>query len=310
MMKRSLLILLLLVSSVAPAMTPPRATWTWEPESYAMLEDPVFAAEAIRFLRAQRIDIVYLYADAYQGRNLIQARPQAYRSLIRNLHREGIKTYALLGSAYLHTEAYILPEHRDDALAMFRRVLDYNAAAAPEERFDGINLDIEPHILDQWDTQRDKLLHDFLDMGRALMQEKRKSGQSLPVGPAMAFWLDGIELDWRGQRRPVSEHVQGIYDYVAVMDYRDHAAGRDGMIRHVENEMAYARAHGKRVVIGIDVSAGEPQKVSFDHLTPADMARELGVVEQAYGEDPAFDGFAIHHFRAYRDWVARGGRSE
>jgi hypothetical protein len=310
MMRSTLVFLLLLVTAVVPAMAAHRATWTWERESYAMLEDPAFADQAIAFLQAQQVDTVYLYADAYQGRNLIQAHPEAYRALILHLHRKGMQAYALLGSAYLHTEAYILPERREDALSMFRRVLAYNAAAAPEERFDGINLDIEPHILDQWDTQRDKLLGDFLDMGQALMEEKRKSGLSLRVGPAIAFWLDGIQLDWHGRRRPVSEHVQDIYDYVAVMDYRDHAAGGDGMIGHVENEMDYARAHGKRVVIGIDVSAGEPQKVSFDHLTPADMARELGLVEQAYGDDPAFDGFAIHHFRAYQDWVARGGHSE
>ncbi len=105
----------------------------------------------------------------FQGQNLVAARAQSYRQFIRRLHGKGLRAYALLGSACLHTEEYVLPEHRNDALAMLQRVLDYNAVARPDERFDGINLDIEPHIL---------------DLGQALMELKRASGQALLVGPA------------------------------------------------------------------------------------------------------------------------------
>jgi hypothetical protein len=35
--------------------------------------------------------------------------------------------------------------------------LDYDAADRPDERFDGINLDIEPHVLDQWAVRPDQL---------------------------------------------------------------------------------------------------------------------------------------------------------
>ncbi|HVR82551.1 MAG TPA: hypothetical protein VHF02_10795 [Luteimonas sp.] len=306
-MTKSILIAIVVVfaSSAFSAAAAERAIWTWEQDSYALVEDRAFADEAIAFLRAKHVDTIYLYADAYQGRNLIESRPDAYRQLIRRLHRRGMRAYALLGSAYLHTEAYILPSHRQDAVAMFQRVLDYNAAASPDERFDGVNLDIEPHILEQWDTQRDGLLLHFLDMGQELMALKRKSGLSLAVGPAMPFWFDGIELDWRGVKKPVSEHVFDIYDYAALMDYRDHAQGGDGIIDHASNEMTYADSHHKRVVIGVEVTPSDIQKVSFDHLAEPDLERELRLVEQAYRDSPAFAGFAIHHFRGYRAWLAR-----
>ena len=284
-----------------------RAIWSWEQASYEMVRDPSAGEAAIEFLRSKHIHTLYLYADAYGGQNLIEAQPELYQRFISRLHHRGLRAYALLGSGYLHTEEYVLPEHRAAALAMFRRVLDYNVAAGGDERFDGVNLDIEPHILDQWPARKLQLLQQFLDLGQALMDLKHAAGQPLAVGPAIPFWLDGIELDWRGQSKPASEHVLDIYDYAALMDYRDHAAGGDGIVSLAADEMAYAERLHKRLVIGIDVSPDEIQKLSFDHLTEADLERELALTAKAFRGNHAFAGFAIHHYRRYRDWLARTG---
>lgn len=283
-----------------------RAVWTWEKDSYAMLDDPKQADDAITFLRAKGIGTIYLYADAYQQRNLIRDQPEKYRAFIRLLHRRGLRAYALLGSAYLHTEEYILPERREVALAMFRQVLRYNRTSQPSERFDGINLDIEPHILDAWPAQKMQLLEQYLDLSAAFMQLKRQSGLSLEVGPAIPFWLDGIELDWHGRKKRVSDHVIDTYDYVALMDYRDHADGGDGIVSHAMDELEYAARRKRRVVIGVEVTPNEITKVSFDHLSEADMERELALVEKGVAGQPAFAGFAIHHFRGYQKWLERG----
>lgn len=287
-----------------------RAIWAWEQVSYAMVQDRASGDAAIAFLQSKRLRTMYLYADAFQGQNLLQARADLYRQFIRRLHRAGLRAYALLGSGYLQTESYVLPEHRADALAMFQRVLDFNAAAQPQERFDGINLDIEPHILDQWAQQKLQLLGQFLDLGQALMERKRASGQSLPVGPAIPFWLDGIVLDWHGTMKPASELVIDIYDYVALMDYRDHAAGPDGIVSHAEDKMAYAARRHKKLVIGVDLSTSEIQKVSFDHLTEADLEQELALTETAFRGSHAFAGFALHHLEAYQSWLAHERRAE
>ena len=281
----------------------PRAIWTWEGESYAMLESEGMAAQGIAFLKARSIGTVYLYADAWRGRNLIVTQPERYRRLLRRLHASGLKVYALLGSGYLNTERYVLPRHRDEAVAMLQRVLDYNKAAALDERFDGINLDIEPHILAEWSTRKLELLADFLDMSDALMRVKARSGQALPVGPAIPFWLDGIQLDWHGRRKPVNQHVQDIYDYVALMDYRDHADGGDGLVSHAMDELAYGEAIGRPVLIGIETMPDELKKVSFNHLGEADLERELAATARSVGGMRSFGGFVVHHYASYRRWL-------
>src|SRR5260221_7041274 len=150
-MTRAVLGTLVLTLLLGPRTLPAaeRAIWAWEEVSYAMVQDRAAGDAAIEFLQSKHIRTVYLYADAFQGQNLVQVRPELYRQFIRRLHGKGLRAYALLGSAYLHTEGYVLPEHRDAALAMFQRVLDYNAAARPAERFDGGNHRIDPYGLAQ-----------------------------------------------------------------------------------------------------------------------------------------------------------------
>ena len=300
------LALMLLALGAAAASPSSRAVWTWERDSYAILESREAAEAAFDFPRSKRVDTIYLYADAFEGRNLIADQPQRYRDFIAQAHGRGFRVYALLGSAYLHTERYILPGQRREATAMLRRVLDYNAKAPAAARFDGANLDIEPHLLDEWsDATREDLLRDFIDVSAAWMAMKKESGQTLAIGPAMPFWFDGIPVQWHGRTRPASEHLADLYDYVALMDYRDHADGRDGIIAHAAKEMAYAEKIGKQVVIGLELTPNELKKVTFNHLREVDLEREIAATQAAYGESKAFAGFALHHYRGYREWVAK-----
>lgn len=300
----SWLAMLMLALTSGAALASSRAVWTWEPESYAMLESREAADVAFAFLRERKVDTLYLYADAHEGRNLIVGQPQRYRDFIAMAHARGFKVYALLGSAYLNTERYILPEHRRDAVAMLQRVLDYNAKAPEASRFDGVNLDIEPHLLDQWnDATRAELLHDLIEVSAEWMRMKRESGQTLAIGPAVPFWFDGIPVRWRGTTKPASEHLADLYDYLALMDYRNRADGRDGIVAHAAREMAYAQKIGKRVVIGLELGRSEPKKVTFNHLREADLRREMAATEKAYDGSAAFAGFALHHYRSYREWI-------
>lgn len=300
----TILALVLMVSAGTAAATD-RAIWTWEQATFGMVQDRGAGDSAIAFLRSKRIRTIYLYADFYRGENLGGPQAALYRLFVQRLHRGGLRVYALLGSAYLHTEEYVLPEHREDALAMFRQVLAYNAAAKPGERFDGVNLDIEPHVLDQWAEHKRELLGQFLDLGQALMELKRTSGQSLEVGPAIPFWYDGIALEWHGHTKPASEHVLDVYDYIALMDYRDHAEGPDGIISNGIEELKYAQRLHKKLIVGVDVAPNEVQKVSFDHLAEQDLERELALAERVFRGYRAFSGFAIHHFDGYQQWLAR-----
>lgn len=298
------LLLFLLVADVQ-AQSRERAIWMWEEDSWSMLKNPDRARDKISFLKRQGINTLFIYADAHANENLIVDQPQLYARLIEQLHREGFKVHALLGSWQLHTERYILPENREKALQMVQRVLDYNQQAVPTAHFDGINLDIEPHVMDDWSSRREQYLQMFMSVSEAWMAIKRRMNQTLKIGPAIAFWLDGILVTHAGKTKPASEHIQDIYDHVVLMDYRDHAHGPDGILSHALDELAYGRRTGKPVWLGIETSPNEIRKLSFDHLSPKQMEDELELVRQSLINEQAFAGFVIHHYGSYRNWLSR-----
>jgi len=291
---------LLVHGTVVPSASPPRATWVWEDDPFRLLDDAAFRAETIRSLKNRRIGTVYLYADAFQGRNPLVHEPDRYRRLIAAFHERGIAVQALLGSIDLHTERYILPELRTAAERMFREVLDYNRRAEPTERFDGVNLDIEPYILDDWRPRREERAGQYLDLCARYRRMRDEAGAPLAVGPAMPFWFDGIAVSWSVETAPLSEHVQRIFDYVAIMDYRDHALGRDGIVSHAQDEIAFADRIGRKVVIGVETLRTTPPKVTFYEEGSNALERELTLTTEAFRDRPSFAGFAIHHWETYR----------
>lgn len=293
-------------ASTAAGQRAHRAIWLWEPDIYQMLDSPADAEAALDFIEERGIGTVYLYADEWEGRNAIRDEPEKYRALIAGMNARGLAAYALLGSAPLHTHEYVLDEKRDMAVAMFQRVLDYNASSEPHERFVGVNVDIEPYILEDWNEQRQHRAWQFLDLARVYMRMTEESGQELDVGPAIPFWFDGFEVELDGVSKPLSQHVQDIYDYVSLMDYRDRAEGGDGIIRHGSLEMDYAATIGKKVMIGVETMQTDPEKLTFHEEGTEALEAELALAEKAWAGRPEFGGFVIHHFRTYRALPAQG----
>ena len=297
----SVILAVLFAGSAAAAAAIHRAVWVWETDTFQLLDREDRWNETFTFLARWKFNTVYLYADKYQGRNIIGDEPEKYRRLIAALHGRGCKVYALLGSMYLRTQEYILPERRAVAVRMFENVLRYNAGSDAGEPFDGINIDIEPYLLDDWRANRTLRATQYLDLAAEFMRLKRGAGGTLAVGPAMPFWFDGIDdIMWRGKRQRLSDHVQDIYDYVAIMDYRNFAQGSDGIIAHATDEIEYADRTGKTVVIGVETQRTEPRKVTFYGMGYAAMDEQLRIAETEFSSHPSFSGFAIHHIGSYR----------
>jgi hypothetical protein len=286
----------------------PWAIWIWEEDAFRMLDQSVAEREVASFLDQQHITTIYLYADEFAGRNILVNQPEKYRRLIANAHARRISVYALLGSAYLKTQEYILPEKRAVAIRMFGRVLEFNASTPePSSRFDGVNVDIEPYLLDDWASARPLRGQQYLDLSAEFMRMKAAVGATLVVGPAMPFWFDGIDdVEWNGQRRRLNERVQDLYDYVAIMDYRNFALGSDGIVSHAQDELDYADRVGKKVMIGVETLRTTPEKVTFFGKSQAYLDAQLAAAEAAVSQHRSFGGFVIHHLSSYRVLVLGG----
>ncbi|MGC1454191.1 MAG: hypothetical protein WA946_03270, partial [Nitrospirota bacterium] len=193
---------------------------------------------------------------------------------------------------------------------MFGAVLEFNRGTPDaSSRFDGVNIDIEPYLLDDWETGRPVRGRQYLDLSAEFMRMKAAAGSSMLVGPAMPFWYDGIEdVEWKGQRRKLNEFVQDIYDYVAIMDYRNVAEGPDGILSHAQDELDYADRMNKKVMIGVETLETTPAKVTFFGKGGKYFEAQLAVAESAMTRHRSFGGFVVHHLRSYRVLVGEKKR--
>jgi hypothetical protein len=293
------------VMMVHDAVAAPCAVWIREEETFLMLDKEEVQREVVTFLDRQHISTMYVYADEFHGRNILVNEPGKYRKFIASAHARGFKIFALLGSGDLRTDEYILPENRPAALRMFGNVLDFNKNTPDaSSRFDGVNIDLEPYLLDDWSSALPLRVRQYLDLSAEFMRMKAAAGSSLLVGPAMPFWYNGIEdVEWNGQRRRLNEHIQDMYDYVALMDYRNVAEGPDGIVSLAQDELDYADRIDKKVMIGVETLETEPEKVTFFGKDEQYFETQLARAESAMIRHRSFGGFAVHHLESYRALV-------
>lgn len=289
-----------------------RALWVWERASYAAVfnEDEREKLGAVMddttTFDSDAINTIYLGVDRYQGVDMLRDARDEVADFVRWAHARGYQVQATIAGGTRPPFFGALEQYEHFAVAEMEKVLDYNLAVDEAARFTGVNVDIEPYILPQWKEPGTTLPTRWLSVLETLIERRDASGQPLLFGPAIPRWLDTstccTAIEWKGTVKPLSDHIQDLTDYIAIMDYRDTADGGAGIIAQAQHEMDYAAAIGKpqSVVIGVeskDLSGGgDPETVTFWEEGRLAMEAELDKTYAAFADSPGFAGVAMHHF--------------
>ncbi|WP_018752052.1 hypothetical protein [Paenibacillus sanguinis] len=268
------------------------ALWVWE---YSDIATSAARSELIDFSLSKGINTLYVNT----GTNLT-ANPGHYRALIAQAHANDMQVEALDGqSDWVRAENHSIP------LGRLQDVIDYNAASAVNERFDGVHHDNEPYTLPDWSENRQELSVDYLDLAAKSQQLLADSGSSMTFSGDIPFWYDTFSITHNGITKEMHKHVQDVMDYVTIMDYRDFAEGPDGIIQNGQNEVDYGSAIGKKVVIGVETYEvpGDPEFVTFYEEGEAYMNQELEKVEAYFASADGYGGQAIHYYTTYKNML-------
>jgi hypothetical protein len=142
---------------------------------------------APRFLcvcERHRIGIVWAQIATSAGRNDRHVdRAADWKAFVAEAHRRDMKLHALDGDPH-----YAPRDQHRAALSIVTAVVAYNAAAAPNERFDGVHFDVEPHVLLDWRVRqlRERLLEDYLELNARAAAVAHDAG--LAYGVDVPFW--------------------------------------------------------------------------------------------------------------------------
>lgn len=268
----------------APA---PRALWVWDGAS--IRRSPAQRKALFEFLDVPRGDrdrpIRVLFFDAGSRADLGDAQEaRSVREFVRAAHRRGVRVDYLCGDA-----RWALPEEHDAALGLLDAALAYNAASAPDERFDGFQYDVEPYLLKSWPAK--ETISAYLALLDKASKRIRLSKARLRLGAAIPAWFDAADLG--GLHRSVIDRV----DYVALMDYVDTTPR---FVDGARGEVEYASAKGKKVWAGAETQElrDEPHATFFAKGAAA-MEEAFASATTHFGNSRGFAGVAIHHYASY-----------
>ncbi|MDU4697598.1 MAG: hypothetical protein E6Y08_17460 [Paenibacillus sp.] len=272
--------LLVLLAFIRPSGSQAKATWIWE--TTVIEQHP---AELLDFVRKQSVDTIFLQIGG-------GVKPESYRSFIRAAAKDGIRVHALSG----HPD-WALRERRNEAEAFLKWVIDFNREAKAEERFAGIQLDVEPYLLDRWQKDQEAVVEQWMEGVRAWTEEARYN--DLAIGAAVPFWLDQIDHPSGTLKLPLGDWMVDQFDYLAIMAYRD-AAGRIYEIS--QRTLNEADRQDKRVWVGVELGESrEGPGISFYEQPLASLNREMKRLEELGRKHDSFAGIAVHSYEAWHN---------
>jgi len=291
---RSMIILLFVAFIVYDLFVPPQkaeaetfapggsesAMWVWDP---GLLNGGW--EQLLEFASQQDVNRIYFGVD-------ITIKPYKYQPFVRKAHESGIAVEAVSGRA-----SWVFHENRSKMLDYARWVVAYNAAVAPEERFTAARLDLEPHQLAEWKTDRDRLTGLWAETAAQFSAEIHKT-PGLSATADVPFWLDGYLVPGTAQK--MHDFMIATFDEVTIMAYRNFAEGPNGILNVVASELESARLAGKKLTIGLETKYNnEAPYVSFYGMSRAYMQNEQFKVYDILKDDPAFAGFSVHEYKAW-----------
>lgn len=266
----------------------PRTLWVWNIDPAQHLK----AREALFDLCDRTaVEILYLYIGDFSEKE-DPAYAQHLVEFLRESHKRHLKVEALTGNPIWQFE-----ENHETALQWVRSFLEFNKNRPIEARIDGISLDVEPYLAQEWNEDREGVKAAFLSLlkkVRALIEEY--PDQTFRFGVVVPIFYDTEGGDFE---KTIFETV----DVVALMDYYD--TPRE-MLGNALFHLKLADSLGKKVTIGLETQDLVAMKQggrrnTFHEEGWEEMEGVLKEVAQEVKAYASFEGFAIHHYASYKN---------
>ncbi len=277
-----------------------KALWVWNTSE--ILAGSSEREEFLSFLSHEEFTCIFLQipGDFAMKTNNI-------RSLISDLSLINVKVYALDGN-----KDYALPEYHGQVLEKVDEIILYNEESERNEKFYGIQYDIEPYLLPEFKTEKQAwILEHYIELFMEISD--RISGKDLVFSAAIPFWFDSpdpytkqirtVTVD--GLKKPLMEQIIDVTDNIAIMDYRTVADGNNGIIALAQNELSYASLKNKEVFIGLETKPLSDDNLSFAAIGLTGLKSVMEEAKKKLMDYNSFSGFAIHEYRSYKNLVKK-----
>jgi len=264
----------------------PCGMWVWKLDPIGNQRQ---RRQLLDFCERVAVERIYLFlAEMKEAEDPEYAR-QAGEFLAEASSR-GVQVEALTGEP-----TWAFTSQHEEALEWIGDLLAFNQHRPTEQRFAGVQLDVEPYLTDEWNRDRKSVEEQWVELMRKCRQLIDESGPSFRLGVTVPVFFADEPVEIR-------RAIVGAADYLALMDYFDTERRiLEGFYKH----LPVAKEVGTQIVIGVEtqdlvqMKQGRPENTFFDDGWKK-MERVLARVVEDVGDEAAFLGLAIHHEGSYR----------
>ncbi|MFC4305320.1 copper amine oxidase N-terminal domain-containing protein [Cohnella boryungensis] len=259
----------------------PKGTWIWDASLIEKERDRILS-----FASKQDVTAIYLHVNR-------DIAPAVYEDFVRRATERQIRVEALAGRP-----EWALTTNRDPIKSFIAWTLQYNASVGEEARFGGLHFDIEPYLLADWRTDSKRILEQWIHNLRWIEQEAEGSGLKMTMD--VPYWLHEVKVP--DTDYSMSAWLLEKFDCLVIMDYRNHALGKNGIVDNAQVILREASALNKQVIVAVETAKSlEGDRVSFYAKSVEYMEQELQTAHGELFRYASYAGMAIHD---YRSWAA------
>ncbi|KAJ3441883.1 hypothetical protein M0812_13903 [Anaeramoeba flamelloides] len=170
----------------------------------------------------------------------------------------------------------------------------------------GIHFDVEPHALDEWDTDYNGICNEWIDLLEELSGaiEDHFPIESLRPHLTVAIprWYDNRNFTRNDKELVLSEAVQDISNmHIAIMDYVDNT---ESVVKDARTEVEYADSIGSDKSVSICVETdcdigSQPESITFCQEGTTAMEEAFEGVWEAFADSTGFREVCVHYYQSY-----------
>lgn len=295
----------------APATLPPvaqRAVWEWRSPTKLTTQA---TTDELKAFHASNINTVYLYIGDYL--NDYELPDSAQKTAKLNDFKSALKSFVQQASAYdikVHGLAgdttWGFPDYAYIPNLFVDYVHQYNASLGQSQQLHGLQFDIETYNDKQYKVNHKAALQNYLNSVQTTVKHYQVTGDNFMLGYTIPYWYDNENgnvppMAYQGTTAPPAYHLFTILNqitngYVAILDYRNTATGKDGAVFHAQNEVHYTAKHtpNVKVVIGQETTDVQPAKITYYGRSRNDLYTNFQTIAKSFQGDSTFYGIAIH----------------
>ncbi|MCQ6561576.1 hypothetical protein NNL21_23070 [Paenibacillus mendelii] len=260
---------------------PVKATWVWDTTDLMKDKDTILA-----FAQEQGVNVIFLHIDRSKDF-------EPYRAFVEEAHGSGIEVEALGGDP-----SWGLTGYREEIASFIEWIEDYQRAAGGEAAFDGIHVDIEPYLLKEWEEDQDDVVRQWTGNMKYLVK-KVKQGVSLRISADLPFWIHKIPDRQSGS---LGAWMIEQLDRVVLMDYRNFAIGKNGIIDNALPMVREGTKAGKPVIIGLETApTDEGEHTTFHGQGTSSLHRQMRLSHIFMRWYSGYQGFSIHDYTSWKE---------